>query len=151
MHRVENEIPYINLLRGKDLISMKEFKELMPTQLDLEEEISLLSVICIVVAGINIIWAIFLLPWGFFGYASALIDVILFFTTLKIKNLYLTRNYKDARNKAHYFIIIGFIFGLIIIGIVAYRIYREIDDIVLRSHLVRGRTEVIYASPRFPS
>ncbi len=122
----------------------------MPGNVDLEDELTTLSLVTIVIAGVNFIWGMFIFPWGLFAYASGIIDILLFFLSLKARSLYLMRNYHYARRIVYYCTILGFIFGLVITGIIAYRVYREIDDIILRRHLVRGKGSIIYAPPQFP-
>ena len=123
----------------------------MRSQYDLEENTSLLSMVSIVIAGANFIWAMFIFPWGLFGFISGFVDIYLFFLALKIRARYLLRDYKKAKELALYEIFLGIPFGLIITGVFAYTIYRALDEIIMREYLVRGKPEIVYAPPQFPS
>ena len=123
----------------------------MRSQYDLEENISLLSTISIVIAGTNFIWGLFFFPWGLFGFVSGFVDIYLFFLALRIRTHYLARDYKKAKEIARYEIFLGVPFGLVVTGIFAYIIYRALDEIIMRAHLVRGKPGIIYAPPQFPS
>ena len=122
----------------------------MISQYDVEESTSLLSIISIVIAGVNFMWGMFIFPWGLFGFISGFVDIYLFFFALKIRAYYLVRDYKKAKELAHYGIFLGLLFGLVITGIFTYTIYRGLEEIIIRAHLVRGKPGIVYAPPQFP-
>ncbi|NPA75587.1 MAG: hypothetical protein GXO25_05860 [Euryarchaeota archaeon] len=114
------------------------------------EALSLLTTLSVAIAGINIVWGIFLYPWGLLGFAFAAVDIGLFFLSLKIKDLYEERNYEEALSLLKIMVILGFICGLVIIGAFAYPRYRELDDIVSKKYLIKSAPGQIYSPPQFP-
>jgi len=116
------------------------------------ESIDLGIIVAIVMAGINALWGIFLLPWGVVGFLFAIIDVFLAILLRKVKEAYSMGNYRRARDSLYVPMIIGFVFGWIILGIYLYLIYKTLDDIVIRSHLVKEIPEIspMYSSPKIP-
>ena len=122
----------------------------MRIQYDMEENTSLLSTLSVVIAGVNFIWGMFIFPWGIYGFLSGFVDIYLFFLVLKIKAHYTARDYQEALKLSRYGIILGFLFGLVVLGVLSYVIYRELDEIIVRAHLVRGKPEIVYAPPQFP-
>jgi|GEM_PF-3265913 len=116
------------------------------------ESLDLSIILAIVMAGINALWGIFLLPWGVVGFIFAIIDVFLAILLRKSKDAYGGGNYRRARDSLTIPVILGFIFGWIILGIYLYSIYKALDDIVIRSHLVKEVPEIspMYSSPKIP-
>ena len=116
------------------------------------ESLDLSIIIAIVMAGINALWGIFLLPWGIVGFVFALINVFQAFLLRNVKSLYTKGNYKRARDSLFLPMIMGFLFGWIVFGVYIYLIYCSLDNIVLRSHLVKEAPEVspMFSSPKIP-
>ena len=106
----------------------------------------------ILTAGVNALWGIFFLPWGIIGIIFSLLNI---FSTLLMnqgKNGYLKGDYEYSRKKLKMSTILNFIFGWILLGIYTYRLYISVDNLIIRSHLIREVEEPapIYASPKIP-
>ncbi|OYT59587.1 hypothetical protein B6U71_02455 [Euryarchaeota archaeon ex4484_178] len=116
------------------------------------ESLDLSIIIAIVMAGINALWGIFLLPWGVVGFVFAAVNVLLAILLRKVEDAYSGESYKKARDFLYFPMLLGFIFGWIILGIYLYLIYKALDDIVIRSHLVKEVPEIspMYGSPKIP-
>ena len=116
----------------------------------MDESLALLSTLAVAIAGVNIIWGIFLYPWGFIGFAFAAVDVYLFFLAQSIRRDYDERDYENALKRMHVFILAGFICGLIILGLIAYKPFRELDDIITKKYLIKGTPGKVFGPPQFP-
>ena len=122
---------------------------------DIGENLEFTSIASVVIGGINIIWGFLLIGGvyyllGLFGIVSAIIDIFIFFYALKIKKLYENKNYEGVRSEIKKIMILGFVFGLIVLGVLLYISYRHIDDIIIKKHLVRAPGEPFYPPPQFP-
>ncbi len=116
------------------------------------ESLDLSIIIAIVMAGINALWGIFLLPWGIVGFVFAIINVFQAFLLKGVRDTYSRGSYRKARDSLFLPVILGFIFGWIVFGIYLYLIYISLDNIVIRSHLVSEVPEIspMYSSPQIP-
>ncbi len=116
------------------------------------ESLELSIIIAIVMAGINALWGIFLLPWGIVGFVFAIINVFQALLLRNVKSFYTRGNYRRARDSLFLPMILGFLFGWIVFGVYLYLIYQSLDNIVLRSHLVKEAPEVspMFSSPKIP-
>ncbi|ADD08223.1 hypothetical protein [Candidatus Aciduliprofundum boonei] len=116
------------------------------------ESIEFGILLSILTAGVNALWGIFFLPWGIIGIIFSLLNI---FSTLLMnqgKNGYLKEDYEYSRKKLKMSTILNFIFGWILLGIYTYRLYISVDNLIIRSHLIREVEEPapIYASPKIP-
>lgn len=116
------------------------------------ESIEFGILLSILTAGVNALWGIFFLPWGIIGIIFSLLNI---FSTLLMnqgKNGYLKGDYEYSRKKLKVSTILNFIFGWILLGIYTYRLYISVDNLIIRSHLIREVEEPapIYASPKIP-
>ncbi len=116
------------------------------------ESIEFGILLSILTAGVNALWGIFFLPWGIIGIIFSLLNI---FSTLLMnqgKNGYLKGDYEYSRKKLKMSTILNFIFGWILLGIYTYRLYISVDNLIIRSHLIREVEEPapIYASPKIP-
>ncbi len=114
-----------------------------------DEYLSILPTLSLALAGINIVWGIFLYPWGLLGFGFAAADIYLFFLALKIKEEYESRMYENALKKLRIFVPIGIVCGLIILGVVARSAQVKIDDVVTKKYLIRSSPK-IFSPPQFP-
>ncbi len=117
---------------------------------DLGEDIMFVAYLSLVVAGLNIIFGMFFYPYGLIGFAFSVVDLILFFIAKNTKDVYEARDYDNARDRMKIITILGFITGVIIVGIYAYRIYQNLDSIITRRYLVKTHPGEVYAPPQFP-
>ncbi len=105
----------------------------------------------IALAGVNMVWGIFLLPWGVIGMVFAALNVLTAFMLRSTKQLYVDKDYEKARSRILFLAILGFITGFLIYGYYLYLIYSALDDIVIRKYLVRGKEKPIeFAPPYIP-
>ncbi len=116
------------------------------------ESIEFGILLSILMAGLNGLWGIFFLPWGIIGIIFSLLNI---FSTLLMnqgKNGYLKGDYEYSRKKLKMSTILNFIFGWVLLGIYTYRLYISVDNLIIRSHLIREVEELapIYASPKIP-
>ncbi len=116
------------------------------------ESIEFGILLSILMAGLNGLWGIFFLPWGIIGIIFSLLNI---FSTLLMnqgKNNYLKGDYEYSRKKLKMSTILNFIFGWVLLGIYTYRLYISVDNLIIRSHLIREVEELapIYASPKIP-
>ena len=117
---------------------------------DLGESLMFVSYISLVMAGVNIIWGMFLYPFGLLGFIFAAVDIVLFFLAKQAKDIYVARDYEGAKKKEYLVMLLGFIFGLVVIGAFAYPPYKELDRIVTKKYLVKAQPKQYYAPPQFP-
>ncbi len=117
---------------------------------DVGESIMFVSYLSLVMAGVNIIWGMFLYPWGIIGFIFAIVDIALFFFAKSAKDVYNARDYESARDKMKIIAAIGFITGLIIVGFYGYKVYQTLDNIITRRYLVKATPGEIYTPPQFP-
>jgi uncharacterized membrane protein YciS (DUF1049 family) len=115
-----------------------------------DEYLSLLPTLSLALAGVNIVWGIFLYPWGLIGFVFAAVDIGLFFLALKIKEDYDSRTYEFALKKLGLFVPLGFVCGLIILGIISLRAKMKIEERVTKKYLIRATPEKIFTPPQFP-
>ncbi|EDY35163.1 hypothetical protein ABOONEI_2705 [Aciduliprofundum boonei T469] len=116
------------------------------------ESIEFGILLSILTAGVNALWGIFFLPWGIIGIIFSLLNI---FSTLLMnqgKKGYLKGDYEYSRKKLKMSTILNFIFGWILLGIYTYRLYISVDNLIIRSHLIREVEEPapLYASPKIP-
>ncbi len=116
------------------------------------ESIEFGILLSILMAGLNGLWGIFFLPRGIIGIIFSLLNI---FSTLLMnqgKNGYLKGDYEYSRKKLKMSTILNFIFGWVLLGIYTYRLYISVDNLIIRSHLIREVEELapIYASPKIP-
>ncbi len=116
------------------------------------ESIEFGILLSILMAGLNGLWGIFFLPWGIIGIIFSLLNI---FSTLLMnqgKNNYLKGDYEYSRKKLKMSTILNFIFGWVLLGIYTYRLYISVDNLIIRSHLIREVEEPapLYASPKIP-
>ncbi len=116
------------------------------------ESIEFGILLSILTAGVNALWGIFFLPWGIIGIIFSLLNI---FSTLLMnqgKKGYLKGDYEYSRKKLKVSTILNFIFGWILLGIYTYRLYISVDNLIIRSHLIREVEEPapLYASPKIP-
>ncbi len=118
---------------------------------EIEDSIMFVSYLTLVMAGANIIWGMFLYPWGIIGFIFAAINIVTFFIVKSAHDHYQGRNYEKARSKMKVATVFGFLFALIIPGIYGYKVYRTLDNIVERKYLIKSNyNKEIYAPPQFP-
>ncbi len=117
---------------------------------DVGEAIMFVSYLSLVMAGINIIWGMFLYPWGLVGFSFAVVDIVLFFLAKATRDIYDARDYEKARDRMKIISFTGFVTGLIIVGVYAYRVYVNLDNIITSRYLVRATPGEIFSPPQFP-
>ena len=122
----------------------------MKIQRDLEEAIEFSTLLFIFMAGINIIWGVFLLPWGILGLLFSAINIFTAFSLRKIKIMYLERDYERARDHLFIHVILGFFTGFILLGYYLYTIYRTLDDITLKKYLIKKVERITFPPPYIP-
>ena len=122
---------------------------------DIGESLEFGSIVSVIIAGINTIWGFLLIPIyvivGFLGIGFAIIDLILFFYAMKTKKIYEKKNYEKARDITRNLMLLGFVFGLIVLGFIFYFPYKNIDNIVTNKYLVKAPEKPFYSPPQFPS
>ncbi len=116
---------------------------------DIVESLEFATIAGIALAGINMIWGIFLLPWGVVGWLFALLNIIIAFSLREVKRLYILRNYEKAHSRLLWLTVLGFLSGFLIYGYYLYRIYSYINDILLKKYLVRSNEKMIHFAPPY--
>ncbi len=116
-----------------------------------EDNLSFIPTLALAIAGINIVWGIFLYPWGLLGFAFAAVDIYLFFLSLKIREQYEARMYEDALRNLNIFVPLGFVCGLLVLGAAARPVQKRIDDIITKRILIKSSPGKVFAPPQFPN
>ena len=122
---------------------------------DISENLEFAGIVSVIIAGVNTIWGILLLPFymviGALGISFAIINLFSFFYAMKTKKMYEERDYESARDNAKYLMLFGFLFGLVVLGIPFYFAYKNLDEIITKKYLVKAPEEPFYPPPQFPS
>ncbi len=118
----------------------------------IEESLEFGVILSILFSGINALWGIFFLPWGLIGIVFALFNIWNALILNQSKGIYLDGRYRDVEYKLKTAIILGMVFGWLILGMYSYKIYLALDDLIIKSKLIRNVEEItpIYASPKIP-
>ncbi len=118
----------------------------------IEESIEFGILLTILTAGLNALWGIFYLPWGIIGIVFSLLNILSALFLNQGKKGYTNGNYEYSREKLKISTILNFIFGWILLGIYTYRLYASVDELIIKSHLIREAEEPapMYASPKIP-
>lgn len=116
------------------------------------ESIEFGVLLSILTAGLNALWGIFFLPWGLIGIVFSLLNIFAALFLNQGKKGYANGNYKYSREKLKISAVLNFIFGWILLGIYTYKLYMAVDELIIKSHLIRNIEEPapIYASPKIP-
>ncbi len=119
---------------------------------NLRESMETAVLFSIVMIGINALWGIFLLPWGIIGIIFAFLNILTALLTKKAEIPYEEGRYEEAMEALKLPMILGFIFGWIVLGYYIYRISSSIEDMVIKSKLIREAVEEreFYHSPKIP-
>jgi len=124
----------------------------MKVSREIGESIEFGILLSILTAGLNALWGIFFLPWGVVGIIFSLINILSSLLMNQGKKGYMNGDYEFSREKLKISTILNFIFGWILLGIYTYRLYVSVDELIIKSHLIRAVEEPapIYASPKIP-
>ncbi len=115
------------------------------------EALELGIILTIFVAGLNALWGILLLPWGVVGVAFSLVDILITFYVKKVKIEYAQGDYEDARAILRILWPFGVVFGIIFLGIYLYLVYSTLEELWIKTHLIRNVEELpTYVSPKIP-
>ena len=116
------------------------------------ESIEFGILLTIFTAGLNALWGIFFLPWGIIGIIFSLLNILTSLFMNQGKKCYLNGNYEYSREKLKISSILNFIFGWGFLGIYTYKLYTSLDELIIKSYLIRDVEEPapIYASPKIP-
>ncbi len=115
------------------------------------ESLNMAIVLSIFVAGINALWGILLLPWGLIGIIFAFLDIFIAFLSKTTRDSYMQGNYVKTRDDLKILWPLGIFFGLVFLGVYFYLIYLSVDNLVVRSHLIRDVEDLpMFASPKIP-
>ena len=116
------------------------------------ESIEFGILLTILTAGLNALWGIFFLPWGIIGIVFALFNILAALSLNQGKKGYANGNYEYSREKLRISTVLNFIFGWVLLGIYTYKLYASVDELIIKSHLIREVEEPapMYASPKIP-
>ncbi len=117
-----------------------------------KERIEMSIMIAIVMIALNSLFGIFLLPWGIIGFAFAIGDIFLALMLKKAGEIYESGDYKEAYRYLTIPEILGYFFGAIILGIYIHQLRLTIEDMIIKSKLIREPVEEkeFYRSPKIP-
>jgi len=118
---------------------------------DIDENLMFVAYLSLVMVGVNIIWGMFCYPWGLIGFAFAAVDIPLFFMAKKARDLYVSGDYEKSSKVEKLAMYFGFVFGLVVVGVFAYKMYARLEKIITQRYLVKVSHKEYYAPPQFPS
>jgi len=114
-----------------------------------EDGVEFAIVVALALVGVNMVWGIFLLPWGVLGMIFAALNLFNVFMLQRIKSLYRERRYEESASKMLPITIIGAVSGFVFYGYYLYTLYSYLDDIVMKKYLIRSKEEPIHFPPPY--
>jgi hypothetical protein len=105
---------------------------LPPEAQSIKDLVKITGIIALIFGIINILWGIpgLLVLMGIVGIIFGIVDLLIWSNCKKINELIDQRKYKEAKDKTLIWMIIGFIFGGLIPGILLLLAYIKYDEVI---------------------